>query len=493
MAIEQPQVIPPEASVCAGNSAGTLSVPEMHKLICEQEVKHDLLQYEVDGWSIWTFLRPRVGGTLMSGPSSPSRISLSRRAIFSLSDLPELIFARHRRFVAKTCTSGLLEYENGRYKDIWFDDLIKELGPCCKLESINNVRFLPRRRKAMFKSAMTVTFLESLAAGLTLLLKSKEIDQTAAILSEKLRSSFKPELFSPSWVRRRLLYFHWLYKMYQWYLKRVNPEFVLVADPCEYPITAAAKNLRIPVFELQHGLSDRHHPAYVWTEYAHKYKSRMPVPDRLFLYGDHWKKEIDQAGFWGNSLRVVGSPRIDQYRRQCKSLSSESISVSIVLTTQGIATAALIEFIAKFVESANKRLQFRLTIKLHPVFDPSAQPYERVFKRFSNVDILSAQQGASTFELLARATLHLSIMSTCHYDALALGVPTVILALPTHEVVLPLYEAGHALLARTPDELVDIAATCKQRRVSESIQTYYFKAGALKNIQYEIQTALAEK
>ena len=90
------------------------------------------------------------------------------------------------------------------------------------------------------------------------------------------------------------------------------------------------------------------------------------------------------------------------------------------------------------------------------------------------------------FELLQRANLHVSIASASHYDAIGLGVPTVILPFSTHDVVLPLYQRGHAALARTPEDLARTVRTWQNLRVPSEVSTQYFEPGAQANILREL-------
>jgi len=70
--------------------------------------------------------------------------------------------------------------------------------------------------------------------------------------------------------------------------------------------------------------------------------------------------------------------------------------------------------------------------------------------------------------------------------ALGLGVPTIILPFATHESVLSLYEVGHAFLAYTPIELLDILLRWKGREVPNEIGEFYFKTGALENMKRDV-------
>lgn len=465
-------------------SPESLSAEAVYTRICTLEAQHDLLQYEVDGWCVWPLLRFRVAMDLNPLITGQRSMGYAQRLELALQDLVGLLKLRRARYVVKTYPSGLVEREGARYKDVWFDDLLRSIGSFCKIETINSPIFLPRRKAALIKASLTSTLFELTAGLLALLGSYLHISGTARRLSACLQSEFGLSHFTPRWVESRLRYFHWMRILYGWLLGRLRPEYVLTADFGEYALAAAAKGRGITVVELQHGLADRSHPAYSWTEYAVPYKARMPIPDRLFVFGEHWRSELDACGFWGDSICATGNARLDHYRQQQAAVDTESCT--IVLTSQGIDVGAIIAFVKDFLELATEKLSFHLYIKLHPVYEPSKERYEQVFGDDARVSILLSTENPSTFELLRVARFHLSISSTCHYDALGLGAFTVILPFTTHDVVAPLHEAGHAFLVSSPDELLDVILQWKDKRLPDDVGSYYFKANAIENIKREL-------
>jgi hypothetical protein len=145
----------------------------------------------------------------------------------------------------------------------------------------------------------------------------------------------------------------------------------------------------------------------------------------------------------------------------------------------------LIDFVADFLKIAEGDLDFRFHIRLHPG-EPDKEPYENAFGDNKHVFVSLGNEPPSTFQLLAEASFHLSIYSTCHYEALALGTPTVILPLAGYEVVKHLHKSGHAFFAQTPQELFDIIAQYSNH-VDREVGAFYFRHGALKNMLMELQ------
>ena len=463
-----------------------LPAEKVDSLLHMIEMKYELLDYQVEGWCVWPILRFEVGCQLENIPlTKRDNTSLLKTFLLTAPSIKSFVFPHPVRHVVKTYTSGLVEREGIFYKDIWFDDLLKEIGDYMKIEAINNPSFISRRKAALIKSNLTTNFLDISGGILTRMSCPKDISQIARRLSEILNQELKLDFFTSRRVEIRLKNFYWRKKIYSYLLRRVHSKYLLTADPGEHALAAAAKEQGIRVVELQHGLINKHHYAYSWQANAVNYKNRMPIPDRLFLHGEYSKQELDANGFWGKALCVVGSSRMDHYRQRKIPEKREGVP-AVVLTTQGIDVENTVQFMAAFLKASKGRLEFRLYIKLHPVYETDKTPYEAAFKADPRVEILMGMEEPSTFDLLARADFHLSISSTCHFDAMGLGVPSVILPLTTYENVLFLCEAGHAFLARTPKDLVDIMTNRRSYKVPPEIREYYFKNGALENMKREL-------
>src|SRR5262249_32105476 len=122
------------------------------------ETRYDFLQYEIDGWCAWVVLRFSVAVAFANEPMvSKSNLSALQQIGIAVADIAKLLRVRTARFVVKTFTSGLVEKTGGRYKDVWFDDLLAEVGDHFKIETVNNPNFLKRRHEALIRSDLTTT------------------------------------------------------------------------------------------------------------------------------------------------------------------------------------------------------------------------------------------------------------------------------------------------------------------------------------------------
>ena len=468
------------------NQRTSLSAEEVDVRLHNMELKNDLLQYKVEGWCMWPILRFEIGCLMEDIPlTKRGKIWLIQLLILAIYSLKGLTLLKPARMIIKTYTSGLVERKGVYYKDIWFDDLLLSVGDYVKIETINNRKFIRRRKTALTKSNLITNLLDLVTALLARVGGPRYISEIAGKLNTGLNNELKLNGITLRWAKRRLRNFYWGKKIYTYLLRRVRPAYLLTADPGEHALVAAAKEQGIKVIELQHGLINRHHYAYSWMADAVKNKRWMPIPDCLFLWGEYWKQELEMNGFWGNALYVVGSLRMEEYRHRKAAKKKEQVC-TLLLTSQGIVVERIIAFVSDFLETSKGKHDIRLYIKLHPVYETSKVLYEGAFKDDPRVQVLLGNEDPSTFDLLTLVDFHLSISSTCHYDALGLGVPTIILPFATHENIVSLHEMGHAFLARTPTELLDILLRWKGREVPNEVGEFYFKKGALENMKREV-------
>lgn len=457
------------------------------------EGEHDLLKHELDGWCVWPLLRLAVGYGLEQFSLAPrARLGRVQRSRLMVEDMAGLARLRRAPFFVKSSLSGLVDEREGLYDDVWFGGLLATLPAVVKVDGVTNPAFLPRRARARHRAGLTTTLFDTAAAVLTRTRIPPDVSVVARKVADSLRAEFASDRFPAVWVERTLARFFWSKRIYTKILSRVRPRVVLSADPGEYALVAAAREQGIRVLELQHGSIDRDHHAYGWSEYACQYRDQMPLPDELLLYGAYWKQELDHHGFWGGTTRVVGSLRMDTYRSR-RSARPEGDHPTILVTTQGIETERVVQFLSAFLRQTSETA-FRLIIKLHPACEQKKDVYLAAVNGDPRVSVLLGSEGFSTFDLLTRADLHVSVSSTCHYEAIGLGVPTAVLPFATHEIVRPLVDAGHAILLQSSGDLGALVANdAAHTAVSDAVSGHYFAHGALDAVRERLGLSEVER
>jgi hypothetical protein len=465
-------------------------------LLRTMEEKHDLLKYQVDGWCIWHYFRPAIGTDLLfKNEPLPQKqeVPVFERIWLAVRGLPGLLFPGRASYFVITCSSDRSEVENSKRKNIIFDNLLRELDSFFIVEAVNNRNFIFPAKDVLIESNLTSESLLLLAFVLAKLYTPPSIRKLAIELSQIIRNEFELSQYTPKLVADWCMYFYWLKKIYARLMRRVHPKLVLVGSGGGSYIFAAARELGLKTIEFQHGVVNRFNYVYSWSEYAVAYKKQMPIPNHFFLWSDYGKNELLTFGFWDqNELVPVGSPRIDEYRNKRKNLRSSGFQKCTIVITTGTTAQMTVDFLSKFLQMTRGKLDFELIIKTHPSYETDGSLYLQSFGDDKRVRVVLGNELPSTFDLLVNADMHLSVCSSCHYDSISLGTPTVILGLPCHETFLPLYKEGRALLANTPEELVEIISRFDAYNVPDEVMEAYFKMNALDNIKSELKRIIEE-
>jgi Capsule polysaccharide biosynthesis protein len=208
----------------------------------------------------------------------------------------------------------------------------------------------------------------------------------------------------------------------------------------------------IPLAGLQHGFIYRH-----WLNYRHEADETIadpanpsdrgfPFPAATLLFDDHAARHLATAGrFPPATLAVTGSARLDDLAAAIRALTPQDVE-RVRRDTGAGDTRALVLLAAKerearpflpaLIEAVREMPDVQLVIKPHPAETPAV--YATAIAGALNVRV--AGSGASLAELLAAAGAIVTVNSTVAIDALAFGVPSVVLGLPNN--LTPFVEAG---------------------------------------------------
>jgi len=456
--------------------------------VIDMEEKHDLLRFQVDGWCVWPLLRFSVGEHLRNLKITRKKVKKNYLDLIRLTirDIAIILTLKKENLVFRVHDSNLSEKRGDVYVDIFFDDLISEMDGWFKIELLTNPAFSKARKNAWFKSNMTSSAFLVASRLLSLYHYPSDVVRAAEGVSSALCKYDDLKNFDKNSIIRVFSDFYWAKRVYDWFFKRTRPDkLLMVTSYCDHAIVAAAKSVGVKVIEFQHGLITPWHAGYSWSTYANYYRESMPIPDKIFLYGEYWRQNLLINGFWKvEELPVVGSLRMDYHRH--RNVSKPQNVIRLLLTSQNLDVENVLSFMVHFLRECCKQLpNVELYVKLHPG-ESDKDVYKKKLCFFPNVKIVASPEPPSTFDILLTSHLHLSIASTCHYEALALGVPTIILPFSGHESVLSLTQTGYAYLARTPQELIEVVAKLKDLTVPRHVGRAFFAEDALSNMKKEL-------
>jgi len=214
---------------------------------------------------------------------------------------------------------------------------------------------------------------------------------------------------------------------------------------------------------LQHGFIYRH-----WLNYRHEADEMQPdarnaadrgfpAPDRTLLFDEYAAAHLKQAGrFPDTALAVTGSASQDDLLAAVETLGPEDVdrvrrdagaepprALVVLATKEREARAAL----PALVEAVRGMADVQLAIKPHPA--ETAGVYAAAAAGAPNVRVLPA--GTPLAPLLRAARAIVTVNSTVAIDALALGVPSLVIGLPNN--LTPFVDAGRMLGAGSAAEI----------------------------------------
>lgn len=414
------------------------------------ERRQDLFAFKVDGWSAWRVLRNPLHRQAEALPLAQPAQAQSSRVLNALRGslrlLGLLVAGGRRELLVKTCRSGLRLPAGDRFRDVYFDGLLETGRSFAKLEEINSPDFDRQAAAACFPATLdpvVFTFWGMLLARLLPVRAAQAYcDRLAVLLEQEVGL-----VLSARWLLSRISTAYWQSRLYELLLRRLKPRAVLVSDTGEYGLSIACKRQGVRFVELQHGVFDAVHPDAIPT-WVSGTPVELVLPDVLACRGDYWIEQLDGTRQGRDHARPVGNELIDRARARRKQRQSRA-ELSLVLSSQGLDSERLAQWIKALVAAAPAGLSWQLAIKLHPVYDAGNRAFAALCSDH-RIRVIGGAEQPNIFDLMAEADLHLSIASACHFDAAALGVPSVVIPLAGHEAMLKAVDGRLIHLARQP-------------------------------------------
>lgn len=465
--------------VCISVSTETTAPAKLAALL-DMERAQGLFDFRVDGWSAWRVLRHPVhtivGDLPLKNAGPPDFVRALRALRHTFTLLRLLLFARRRDALVKTYRSALRAQRGDRYCDVYFDSYIMRRPSCLKLEVVNSDRFEEQARKALrppdLDSAVFTFWGRILAVALPRLEAASFCRRVALMLKQELDVAV-----SAAYLLRQISSTYWQSRLYALLLSRVRPKLVMVADTGDYGLLVACARRGIRFIELQHGVFDALHGDAV-PDWVRGSSSELLLPDVLACYGPFWIEQLSPTRLAAPRAVAVGNDLIDTARQLPREAGAPG-HVRILVTSQGLDSARLARWLADMLEAAPVDVMATLTIKLHPSYDDRSNEFAQLGAT-ANVRIVPGSASPNLWELLASTDLHLSISSASHFDAAALGIPSVVVPLAGHERVLHAVDGDFIYLASGPGEIWKIAR--RPPRTDTQLREHYVVTGFVQNL-----------
>ena len=462
---------------------------------CDFEEKNGLLEDYYKEFNYWGYIRFEVFSglkmlSIQSGRSDKVRqLSLKdycnwiynltiNNPVFRFRKKDALVIAHPRRLL-----------EEGKYKCIYTDFLAEDWDKKCGFSEFlyADTHLKPCKNKEV----MYLDYIEILPSFLYKINKYGRKEPSILEIAHKINIAIKKYFginLNEEELSEKITKYYFYYKirkkMIIRLLKRVSPKIIIEVVGYEFNkmvLNEAAKELRIPTVELQHGVIGRGHIAYNY-KVNRRYKY---LPDKLFVFSNYWKQTC-KFPIGEDKICAVGYPYLEEQKDKYLPEKSEKLTI-LVLSQPFLYAQKIHDYIKSLCDILKKKsIKFKLIYKLHPSeFGRNEYMYQD-FCNDLNVELVN-NSAKSLYYFFSVSDIQVGATSTAIFEGLAYNLKTYIIDFPdVREYMGDLCEAGYATICSSPEELAD----CISQGISEINECrdegYFFEKGAKKNIIREL-------
>ena len=409
-----------------------LTYAQINALFCTLDESPELLSLDFDGWLAWAIVKERLWLAYLRLNVDGGNIVLPKpknAVLRCLSGFWQILrgLASFRRY------RGILLYEERRVVLGEGSSVHPQIGDIRKLERDGawlRYRFPWGAGGAALPPSGTYDdySIGAVSAAIARLVRAAPGVCAAA---EKLTQFLAPHLLQLDAPNLKALVADQLarFRVRFWIARRLfgatEAREVVVVDPDgKTPEVAAALSLGLRVTEIQHGMFDAREPDYSWSAKHRSLAARMPLPDRIVVFGSFWADQLQKAGYWPSGAVICArNALIADCRSRAKNNLNEGAPVTILFPSQSYMRAEAIAFWAQLLahQTAQGEKRFELRIKIHPLETADADIYNGLCERYPDV-VAILGPNIDPYQAIVAADLVVGYTSFMLVEALAIGV-----------------------------------------------------------------------
>jgi hypothetical protein len=441
--------------------------------IRDVETAYQVETIEYEGIKIWPFIRWAIYDIYFRyavstiNENKPNRNSiffkigrgLRALAMTSLS----ILFKKHASILFTDDCASELRYIDGKLTDVFAIPVVefeKYIIPIVVKTRSASITVFARYVNSDFFSIWT-----KLYSYIKKIDKEKIMNRQVLV---KIISDLEIEFDIEKYILRIFSFF----VIFRLYFRLINPKNIFLI--CYYGIdrmTASyvAKEMRIPVVELQHGLINNEHFAYT-TKVSIEPNS---YPNYLFCFGEGFKKFVSPFVCNEKNIFIIGNHYIDYIRKNknanffTKKYSHINSKIVITVANQDMFANAELEFIERISECRQD---------IYFIYIPRTITSKLTYYSHKNISI---ETELNVYQCMQNSHITSTVHSTCAVESLAFGTPVILINIRNlaRTIYADFFSPSDAVFcADTPEEYVSCIATAlnRDRKQIASDATYYY-------------------
>jgi hypothetical protein len=415
-----------------------LNQAEVYQLFGEIDRFPGIMQPRIGRWRAWPMAKMQLVWHLLHAPSGiecndpASWLRKVGQKLPGYAGALPLIW-RQGNLGPSTGAIGMLyvprihRFRDGSERDFIFGELLTGVGLEHPVIALRHHLVADRSRPVPKTRTIDLAPYHSVAEQLALVfMVDPRLRRTAAALSRRLDNAEIP-------IERRmrgrkillaLALFEAKRRIFRWLFTRLGLRALVGSyAPGRYGEIAAARELGLPVVELQHGVIGSRCPDYAWPSELKPCKVDMPLPDRIAVFGPTFRDLVLRSGFWSSAEVVAtGAAAMEAHRSTALAGNRRPPGpLRLVFMTQGPARTAAIAFWRELAASTDFVARgYRVAFKLHPEEAHHIEAYRSVIRTAPERLRLLAVD-AHPIDAMLAADVVVSYNSMALIEALALG------------------------------------------------------------------------
>lgn len=253
--------------------------------------------------------------------------------------------------------------------------------------------------------------------------------------------------------------FDFEYNYYRWYVKMKDPRVVLFnRDAIKKGLICAVNDLKIPIYEIQHGMFSKNHLAYSYPQNVCMMSDDIIVPQKLFTFDESWGRGIN--------VPFMMIPIGNNYFA-CDDVIKKKIETNVernalLVISSKVHAEQMIPIVSEF---ARLHPDVNVIYKLHPNEYSYIDVYKTAFNMYHNINVVAGERQIKDLLLFTR--LVFLINSTIFYEALSYGVDVAVYLRMNYDSYAEFLDKG---IVEGIDDIDDLckAYKCSKKGISKN-------------------------
>ena len=448
------------------------------------EEQENFFDIEYKGFKIWEFVRGYIyieiemiyNGLqpLFSQQKKDSKRQkntfksiLKKLKIFFLKDVDYIFLNNPRR----------VKQSDGKYYCIYTDlmiDLLKDKNKCVTFEDpywvLNPTTNVSHFEPVKTESICYLDYVEHLYRIKRYLSKNKHIELHNILLNikDKVEEEFECDLSNIfKLVEDRILYMLYTYNFYRRIIVRTKPKSVFEfydIFPSKIVINKIAKELNVPIIEIQHGIVTKKNP--IFLKYGNMDRDYECLPDYVLSYG---KKllNLEYMPIKKENIFYIGSLFLNKKINEYKTVQTDK--KNILFVSQSNLGKHLSACAAELAELLKSNDEYQIIYKMHP-YEIGAN-YDCLNKK--NITVIN-DRNKDLYYYQSISCAQIGVYSTGLYEGLNFGLNTFILSnyFGFDEIKDIIKESNSVFYVKDAKDIYNII---KEKKLEKNIENNYWE------------------